>query len=167
MRKPGAVSGVVGWGMLVRFGASSSPPTRGVFLNFAHFGAAAARVCFRASAVTDCCGGSLPRARSVRQCRPRPRRQGYDAIKRQERQRATQSRDPSRAEREAMHGQSLRASRKKTDRTGRQKITITRVLGPRCSNDLADSRLGPGRGPNRNPAICGEWAGAPRALVKC
>ncbi len=53
MGEPGAVSGVAGWGMLVRFGAGGGPPARGVFLDFAHFGAAAVGVGFGARAVAD------------------------------------------------------------------------------------------------------------------
>ena len=130
MREPGAVSCVVGWGVLVGFGAGSGPPTRGVFLNFAHFGTAAVCVGFGARAVADRRRGALQRAWSVRQYWPAPGRQSHDAVQRHECQSATQSRHPSRAERGAIHGQSLRASGKKTDRTERQKIGITRVLGP-------------------------------------
>jgi hypothetical protein len=62
MGKPGAVSGVVGWGVLVGFGAGSRPPARGVFPNLAHFGAAAVGACFGARAVTNRCRGGLQRA---------------------------------------------------------------------------------------------------------
>ena len=130
MLDPGAISGVVGWGMLVGFGAGSGPPTRGILLNFAHFGTATVRVGFGARAVADRIWGALQRTWSVRQHWPAPGRQSHYAVERYESQGATQSRQPSRIERGAIHGQSLRASGKKTDRTGRQKIAITRVLGP-------------------------------------
>lgn len=130
MGEPGAVSGVAGWGMLVRFGAGSGPPARGVLLDFAHFGAAAVGAGFGARAVADRCGSALQCARRVCQRRPGPRRQRHDAIKGYESQGAPESRDPSRAERGAIHGQSLRPCWKKTDRTARQKMGITRVLGP-------------------------------------
>jgi hypothetical protein len=164
MGKPGAVSGVVGRGVLVRFGAGGCPPARGVLPDFTHFGAAAVGTGFRARAVTGRRRGALQRAWGVGQYGPTPRRQHYHTIEGQESQSATQSRDPSRAERGAIHVQSLRARGKKTDRTGRQKIGITRVLGPaRAETKRADSRLGPGRGPNRNPVICGNRAGGLRS----
>ncbi len=160
MREPGSVSGVVGRGMLMGFGASGGPPARGVFLNFAHFGTAAVRVCFGARAIADRRRGALQRVRSVRQYWPAPGRQSHDAVERYESQSATQSRHPSRTERGAIHGQSLRPSQKKTDRTGRQKIAITRVLGPANAGTMrADSRLGPGREPNRNLAMYGKRSG--------
>lgn len=160
MREPGAVSGVVGWGMLMWFGAGSGPPARGVFLDLAHFGATPVGVCFGARAITNRRRGALQRAWSVRQYWPAPGRQSHDTVQRYEGQRATQSRKPSRTERGAIHGQSLRPSQKKTDRTGRQKIAITGVLGPASGGIMRpDSRLGPGGEPNRNLAVHGKRLG--------
>ena len=82
MREPGAVSGIAGRGVLMGFGAGSGPPTRGVFLDFAHFGAAAVRVGFGARAVADRRWGALQRAWSVRQHWPAPGRQSHDAVQR-------------------------------------------------------------------------------------
>lgn len=123
--KAGTGAGIVGWAMLVGFRATGSPPAGGVLFEFAHFGAAAAGVGFRAGAITGRCLRGTQGPRGIRQDGPGPRHKTNHAVEQQERQRAFPAWRLAHAlTKRTTHRESVGGWEKKTDRTAMRESTL-------------------------------------------